>query len=196
MFDRIFKKRNKKSPAERYLEHLEGVFGKEPEFFKGDSLTKGLPGVSTLIYRDIPEKGMVTGVTYGLSLGNHPNWKLGRPELIITVDAADTSWAHAAGYLANKLRGDCPFSYGNTINLGEKISDGSDMDAFFIFAPSALRNKPDYLDIDIGTDYKIHIAGLYPIYESETKFIEKFGLEKFWKHPAYDMFDVKRRPLV
>ena len=196
MFGKLFKKKNSKSPADLYLEHLDRVFGKEPEFFKGESLQNGIPAVSTIIYRDHPEKGMVTGVTYGLSLVRHPNWKLGRPELMITVGSEDTSWAHAAGYVANKLRGDCPFSYSNTINLGEKISDGSNMDAFFVFAPSVLTNKADYLDIDVGTDYKIHIAGLYPIHASETKFIEKWGLEKFWKHPAYDMYDVNRRPIV
>jgi len=193
MFKRILKKR--KTPVERYMEHLDRIFKKKPEFFQNESEIHGIAGVSTIVYRDIPEKGMVTGITYGLSLVKHPSWKLGRPELMITVDSKDISWAQVAGYLANGLRGDCPFSYGNTINFKEKISDESKMDAFLVFAPSIIPNKNDYINIDIGTDYKISIAGLYPIYSSEMKLIENWGLEKFWKHPGFDMYNVNRNPI-
>lgn len=47
---------NNKTPIERYLEHLDSIFQKEPEFFKNDSLISGVPGVSSIVYRDIPEK--------------------------------------------------------------------------------------------------------------------------------------------
>ncbi len=191
MLKRLFKK---KTPVEKFMAHLDRIFRNEPEYYNEESKTNGIPGVTSIVYKDIPEKGMITAITYGLSLGNHPDWKFGRPELIITVDSKDTSWAQVAGYLANNLRGDCPFSYGNTINFGEKISKDSDMDAFFIFAPSILKKK-DYLNVDIGLDYKISIAGLYPIHKLELEFIDKHGLEKFWKHPAgLDIYNVNRRP--
>jgi hypothetical protein len=189
MLKRLFKK---KTPVEKFMAHLDRIFQTEPEYYKEESETDGIAGVTSIVYKDIPEKGMTTGITYGLSLGNHPDWKLGRPELIITVDSKDTSWAQVAGYLANSLRGNCPFSYSNTINFREKISDESEMDAFLVFAPSIL-DKKDFANIDIGLSYKINIAGLYPIYASEMEYIDKNGLEKFWKHPNFDMYNVNRK---
>ncbi|WP_040559437.1 suppressor of fused domain protein [Kordia algicida OT-1] len=189
MLKGLFKK---KTPVEKFMAHLDRIFQTEPEYYKEESETDGIAGVTSIVYKDIPEKGMITGITYGLSLVSHPEWKFGRPELIITVDSKDASWAQVAGYLANSLRGDCPFSYSNTINFREKISDESEMDAFLVFAPSIL-DKKDFANIDIGLNYKINIAGLYPIYASEMKYIEKNGLEKFWKHPNFDMYNVNRK---
>lgn len=191
MLKGLFKK---KTPVEKFMAHLDRIFQTEPEYYKEESGTDGISGVTSIVYKDIPEKGMITGITYGLSLGNHPDWKYGRPELIITVDSKDTSWAQVTGYLANNLRGDCPFSYSNTINFKEKISDESQMDAFLVFVPSIL-DKKDFMNIDIGLNYKVNIAGLYPIYASEIEYIEKNGLEKFWKHPNFDMYKVNRKKI-
>lgn len=135
---------------------------------------------------------MTTVVTYGLSRVNHEDWKFGRPELCISVESTDDAWQQVAGYLANQLRGEFAFGYGQTINFGGKISQDSDMDAFLIFAPSILERE-DYLDIDIGLDYKISIAGLYPIYSRELEKIEVLGLEGFLKHPNFDLYSVKRQ---
>jgi hypothetical protein len=194
MFKKLFNKKVKKTPAERFLEHWEKAIGKTPDLFRGESLTKNLPAVSTLVFRDFPEKGMVTGITYGLSLARHPNWKHGRPELVITMEADDLAWPLTAGIMANRLRGDCPFSYGNTINFGEPIAEGSPLESFFVFAPASLEEK-DYVDIEIGKDYKITVAGLYPIYATEIQKINDWGMEKFWKHPGYDLYNPKRREL-
>jgi len=193
-----FKKKeatNQKTPAERYLEHWDSIFQKEPEFFKNDSLIDGVPGVTSIVYRDIPEEGYTTALTYGLSLVKHPDWKFGRPELCISVESSNIAWGQVVGFIANKLRGDCPFSYGDTVNFGEQISDDSDMSAFFVFAPSTL-NKEDYLDISIGTEYKINIAGLYPMYSGERELFHKIGLEKFWHHPDFDNYSVRRKQLT
>lgn len=186
---------NNKTPVERYLEHLDSIFQKEPEFFKNDSLINGVPGVSSIVYRDIPEKGCITALTYGLSLVKHSDWKLGRGELCISVESPSLDWGQVVGFIANKLRGDCPFSYGQTINFGERISDDSEMDAFFIFAPSTL-NSEDYSNIDVGEDYKINIAGLYPMYSDELDIYSKIGLEAFWHHPNFDNYSVTRKRIT
>jgi hypothetical protein len=180
-----------KTPVERYLQHLDAIFQTEPEFIKNESVIPGIAGVTSIVYKDIPEKGYITAFTYGLSLVKHPSWKLGRPELCISVKSTHNDWAEVAAFLANKLRGDCPFSYGQTINFWERISEDSEMDAFFIFAPSTL-DTTDYLNIDIGLDYKISIAGLYPMYSSELEIYEKIGLKEFWHHPNYDNYSVTR----
>jgi hypothetical protein len=183
------------TPIEKYLDHLDNIFKVEPQFYKEKSLDNRFPGVTNIVYYDIPEKGMTTALTYGLSLIKHEDWKFGRPELCISVESQDKAWGQIAGFLANQLRGKSPFCYGQTINFKEKISDDSEMDAFLIFAPSIL-DKEHYLDIDIGTDYKINIAGLFPIYSSELEQIEKIGLEAFWHHPNFDQYNIQRNRVL
>ena len=65
---------SKKTPIENYLDHLDNIFAVEPEFNIFDSINPELSGVTCIIYKNIPEKGMITGVTYGLSLEKHNEW--------------------------------------------------------------------------------------------------------------------------
>jgi hypothetical protein len=188
-------KENSLTPIERYLNHLDNIFQQEPEFYKNDSLIEGISGVTSIVYRDIPEKGFITALTYGLSLVKHPEWKFGRPELCISVESSSLDWGQIVGYIANILRGDCPFCYGQTINFGEQISDDSAMNAFFIFAPNIL-DKEDYSNIDIGADYKINIAGLYPMYADELEVFSKIGLQEFWHNPNFDNYSVNRHKII
>lgn len=182
------------TPIEKYLAHLEAIFQTEPLFYKEESLIEGLPGVTIIVYKDMPEPGYITGITYGLSSVTHPDWKFGRPELSITVASSSLDWPAAMGYLANNLRGEFNFSYGQAVNFGQ-ISEDSEMDAFFIFAPAILK-KEDYLNIDIGLDYKINIAGLYPLYSDELEIYHQLGLEKFWHHPDFDVYSVTRKRIM
>ena len=182
------------TPVEKYLHHLNAIFQTEPLFFKEESLIEGVPGVSIIVYKDIPEPGYITGITYGLSLVKHPNWKFGRPELCITVESSSPDWPAAMGYVANNLRGEFDFSYGQALEFGQ-ISEDSEMDAFFIFAPAILK-KEDFLNIDIGLDYKINIAGIYPLYSDELEIYHQLGLEKFWHHPDFDIHSVTRKRIT
>lgn len=179
-----------KDRLKQFLAHLDSIFQVEPEFFPFESRQPGYAKVVCMVYRDIPEEGSITGVTYGLSEVVHPDWKFGRPELTISVDSTDTAWPLAIAELASQLRGNCPFSYGNVINFGDQISDESAMSAFLIFTPSILE-KEHFLDIDIGA-YNVNIAGAYPLYDSERELISEIGLEAFWHHPSFDMYDVGR----
>lgn len=69
------------------------------------------------------------------------------------------------------------------------------MNAFFIFAPSTL-DKEDYSNIDIGADYKINIAGLYPMYSDELEVFSKIGLQEFWHNPNFDNYSVNRHKII
>jgi len=175
----------------RFLAHLDSIFQIEPSFHPFESTVPGAPKLLALVYRDVPEPAHVTGVTFGLSEVPHADWEFGRPELIISLQSTDIAWPLAVGELANQLRGHCPFCYGNVINFGEKISDESDMSAFFIFAPSILE-RADFLNIDVGGPQPVNIAGMYPIYDSERAMFASLGLESFWHHPNFDLYDVKR----
>lgn len=179
------------TPVEKYLNHLDTIFETEPLFFKNDSQQAGIAGVTSIVYKDLPEQGLITSLTYGLSTVKHDDWKFGRGELCLSVDSKELAWGQVTGFLANQLRGKCPFSYGQTINFGEPIAADSEMSAFLIFAPAVLQRE-QYLDVEVGTDYKINIAGLYPIYKEEIDVYNNMGLEKFWKHPDFDPFNVQR----
>lgn len=190
-FNNKKKQENKSTPAERYLQHLDTVFQQEPIFHNGGKGKNKMDNVSVMIYKDVPEEGFITGITYGLSLFEHPQWKFGRPELCISVESTDENWARVAGFIANQLGGDCPFSYGQAINFGQQVAEESEMDAFFVFAPSTL-DKEDCLDIEVGADYKINIVGLYPMYSDELKAFGEMGLEQFWHHPNFNNYAVNR----
>jgi hypothetical protein len=179
--------------VERYLAHLDGLAGgAEPEFFPVDSTHDGLAKVVAIVYRDLPEPGMLTALTYGLSLADHPTWRLGKPELCISVTSADVAWGLATAFLAERLRGECPFGYGDAVSLGEPAADESAMTDFLVFAPAVLEQE-DFLDIDVGDDLPINISGFYPIHESERVFIEANGLDAFWQLD-WDLYDVRRGP--
>ncbi|MEU8663099.1 suppressor of fused domain protein, partial [Actinoplanes philippinensis] len=122
----------------------------------------------------------------------------GRPELCISVRSDDDSWASVAGFLAERLRGSCPFSSGNTIRFGRPVAPESSLTSFVVFAPSVL-DRAD-LRIDVSPDGHaghdtIHLTGLYPIHEDELRYITEHGLEAFW-HLDWDMYDTSRQSVV
>lgn len=188
------------SRAEKYLAHLDRLSGggRDPQFFPVESTRQGLRRVTEIAYEGLPD-GLFTTLTYGVSLAEHPGWRHGSPELCLSVNSADVMWAHAVGFLAEQLRGTCPFSYGSTIDFGERIVPESEVTAFCVFAPMVL-DRDDYLGIDVsvpgheGHDV-INIQGMYPVHEVERQFINENGLETFWKSDG-EPADVLRRPAI
>lgn len=179
--------------AERYLDRvIELVGGVEPRIHPVGSTRPDvhLPPVVAFAFQGFPEPGLISGFTYGLSLARHPLWQLGRPELAITVNSNDVGWPIAIAIAAERLRGDCPFEFGNTINVGEAITDETHMTAFTIFAP-VFPDNPEDCKIDVGDDLPVVLTGCYPIHRTEMDFITEHGLEEFWKL-EWDAFDIKR----
>jgi hypothetical protein len=175
----------------KFLEHLDAIFQTEPEFFPIESQLTGVPKLACMVYRDIPEAEHITGVTYGLSEVAHPAWRAGRPELIISLHSKDLAWPLAVAEMANQLRGQCPFGYGDVIDFGSRICEESEMSAFLVFTPSILAPHAA-LGIDVGAEQPINLAGMYPIYESERAALAEIGLQKFWTHTNFDRYDVHR----
>ncbi|WP_028925821.1 suppressor of fused domain protein [Pseudonocardia acaciae] len=177
--------------AARFLAHLDRLSGGvEPTFHPIEPSTPGGEKTWVIAYRNLAD-GLLTGITYGLSSTDHPDWRFGRPELIINVASTDISWALAIGHLVDRLRGDCPFSYGNTIDFGVPIAPDSTMSAFMIFAPSTL--DPEDSGIDVGDEKPINLSECYPIHDSELRYIAEHGLEAFWKLD-WELYDVTRPP--
>jgi len=116
--------------VERFLAHLDGLSGgMEPKFWPVESSHSGHHRLTAIGYHNVPEEGLLTGFTYGLSLARQEAWSHGRPELSICVRSEDPKWILAIAYLADSLLHDCPFSYGHTINFGEPIADEPIADA-------------------------------------------------------------------
>ena len=186
------------SRVENYLAHFDRLSeGVEPTFWPVESTKPGLKGVTVIAYKQLPDDHL-TAVTYGLSLATHPEWVNGSAELCISVRSEDDRWAWAIGHLAETLRGDCPFVYGNTIGFGEQVSRESQMSAFVVYAPSVL--DPEYCAIDVsiagheGHDI-VHLMGMYPIHEVERQWIKENSLKAFWQL-GWDPYDTKRPPVV
>ncbi len=180
--------------VERFLAHLDRVSGGgEPLFFPIDSTRPGLLGVTVIVYEDLPEPGMITGITYGVSLADHPEWRFGKPELCISVQSTDLNWPIALGYIGEAQRGINPFHYGDTITFSE-VTPESEMTSFVMFAPAVLAAS-DFRDIDVGETVPINLVALYPIHDRERRYIYTHGLEAFWKRD-WDAFNVQRPSVV
>jgi hypothetical protein len=176
---------------EVFLEHIENVFGPAAVIRKHDCPHGGLP-VSVFVYRDIPEEGMITGVTYGLSCCPYPDWKLSRPEIIISMESDDEMWPFAAAYFCAEFRGEKPFSYGDVFTTESPLAKDTKMDGVLVFAQSVVGEEVQTVQLN---DYKVHFSQFYPIYRSELEVYRKIGLERFWKHDGFAMYDPKRPPI-
>ena len=178
-------------PWNQYLVHLLMAFQQQPEFRAMRGAHKDSPDIYYLLFKDWPEPGYMTVVTYGLSLVENPRWKTNRKELCMTVNASTENWQLIVPYMANRLRGDCPFEYANTLNLGQPIDPGSKMDCFFVATPGMLKRE-EFLDIEIGADYKIDIQGFYPMYAEELQSFNELGVAAFLKRLDVEAYNVKR----
>lgn len=183
------------SRGQSFMSHLGGIAGGlEPRLLPVSSTKDGVADVTVVVYDHVPEPGMTTGITYGLSLVDHPLWTGTRPELCLTVATMDDVWMYVLGELAERLRGDCPFVYGSTVDIGEPINPETEMTAFVVFLPAVL-DRDDYDAIELGADDMVNIVGIYPIHESERRFIVDHGLEEFWRL-GWNPYDVSRAAMV
>jgi hypothetical protein len=176
---------------EIFLRHIEGIFG-TTEIVKYHDCPRGGKPVYVFVYRNIPDKGMLTGVTYGLSRYPHPDWRMSRPEMLISIESEDDMWAWTAAYFCAEFRGEKRFCWGDVFTTEGPLASDTQMDGVLVFAQSILDKKDESLEL---ADYKIHLSQFYPIYRSELEVYEKVGLERFWKHEGFGMYDPKRPPI-
>lgn len=177
--------------AERFLVYIETLFGKEAEIVKGSDPNDGMPPPAVFCFRDVPEKGKFTMVSYGLSLADHADWKLNRkPELILSIDDLNKEWAVLLADMISAARGKIPFLYGHRIEIPWKI-EGSNVNRFVVFAPITLTQE-QFMDIDINQPYRICLNGIYPLTPGESQVIDMIGFENFWKDPNFDLGTVKK----
>jgi hypothetical protein len=180
------------SDIELFLNHLDELMGCEGQYALITEKDER-PPVWTVSYADVPEDGMLTAFTYGLSTTEHPDWKHGRPELVVSVNSDDRNWALAAGHVVRIYRGESSFSYGTVLEVGDRPSDQSAMSAFFLFAPLVLDQSQARV---VLADRVINFVQAYPIYEREVALVRQLGPTDFFKSPGVDWFDIRRPALA
>lgn len=174
-----------------WLGELEAKLGKANFFRRVRDV--GKPSVYAIYFEDLPERGYLTAVTCGLSEAGHPKWKLGCPELIVTMKTRDIAWGLAAAYFASAFFGEKSFSYGDVFKLDHPIAQDSAMNAYLLFAPSFLnRDQAKF----VLPDRTINLVGLYPIYGEEISTYDRIGLKAFWHADGFEMDNPKRGPVT
>jgi hypothetical protein len=144
---------------EIFSNRLDELFG-EPKTIRKHECPRGGPPVWAFTYRDTPEPGMITGVTYGLSAFDHAEWTKCRPEMIISMETEDEMWAWAAAYFAAEFRGEKRFRWGDVFTAEDPLASDTKMDGLLIFAQGIL--KPEVQEIELN-DYRVHFSQFYPI---------------------------------
>jgi hypothetical protein len=196
MFGNMFKK---KGAAQRqsdshygkvWLEALVDRFG-EVTTIK-EVQCSGKPRIYVFYFDELPEKGFLTAVTCGLSEANHPDWKYGTPELIVTMQSSSQSWGFAAGFFASSFFGEKRFSYGDMFKLDDPISDEGAMNAYLLFAPSFLDREQAKF---VLADRTVNLVGLYPVHNEEIEIYDRIGLEAFWHADGFEMYNPVRKPM-
>lgn len=173
-----------------WIEALEERFGEVNEIKEMQS--EGKPKIFIFYFRDLPEKGTLTAVTCGLSNSNHPDWKYGKPELIVSLDTGDPSWGLGIGCFASAFFDEKRFSYGDVFKVDDPISSESPMNAFLVFAPSFLDQEQARFELP---DRTINLVGMYPIYDEEIEIYDQIGLKEFWHSEGFDPYNPRREKL-
>jgi Suppressor of fused protein (SUFU) len=110
----------------------------------------------------------------------------------VAVNSLDVGWPCAAGLFAADFRGKKPFRYGDVFTTDVPLASDTQMDCFLVFAQSILSDECVELKLN---DCKVHFSQFYPVYRQELPVYEKIGLEAFWKHEGFDMYDIRRKPI-
>ena len=169
---------------------LEARFGKASEV-RNVQVGDG-PNIFVFFFPDLPRNGSTTAITSGLARADHPDWKLGRPELMVSMRSDRLDWGLSAGYFASIFFRKKRFSYGDVFRADIPLAEDTDMNAFLLFAPSFL--QPEQARFDLGGK-PIHLVSMYPLYDDEIRLYRRIGLQAFWETAGFER-DNPARPRI
>ncbi|HXK58858.1 MAG TPA: hypothetical protein PLP42_03095 [Acidobacteriota bacterium] len=106
------------SALEQYLAILDELTGQQPKQIYQIIGREDPPQLIVFSYANIPEEDQQTAFTFGLSSIEKAEWKLGRPELVISVKSLDPSWPLALGDIAARCRNELLFECGTILDFG------------------------------------------------------------------------------
>lgn len=176
-----------KPAAECYLDHLGQIFKIEPEYIKY-SPEGELPPFHALVYRDIPEPGMLSAITMGASWVEPVDGIEPRQELLISVDSNDIVWAFVLADIADQRRGKYHFTPGTTINVRGNLSEGSSMNSLLVWHQGLIQEDRELICLP---DWHVEFMQLFPIHADEAALISQHGTDWFFGLVS-DPSDVKR----
>jgi len=151
------------------------------------------PTIYVFFFRNFPRPGLNTAVTCGLARANHPEWKQGRPELMVTMRSELPDWGLAVAYLASSFHGKKRFGHGDVFRIDVPIADDTNMKAFVAFAPDFLR--PEQARFDAGVGKPIVLVSMYPLYEEELATYERIGLRALFQTKGLEFDNPARAPI-
>ena len=97
-----------KSDARSFAEGISALLGPHDSIRVVPATRGGLPPVCCFIFQDRPEAGLMTAVTYGLSLSEHAELGDQKPELIACVRSRDEEWGLGLAGFAERPAGSIP----------------------------------------------------------------------------------------
>jgi hypothetical protein len=190
-----FKKTAKDAEGVEFLEFCERNFSaKVGSIHVLPSSKGGLPDISTFTWHNCPEPGLMTVVSYGLSLMRKKEWIKGRPELMLRLETKDEAWGFAVAAFIELFREEKTFQYQTILTTDEPVVSGTQMRGFFTFAPPLAGSEE--MTFSSTESLPIHLTGFYPIYLEERDLLPRIGLEAFWHHDSYDPISITRPNLA
>jgi hypothetical protein len=159
-----------RSSVETYLHWLDAQAGVSGVYEYVSEPNEGAQPVLSIRYMDCPQPGTLLGFTFGISAVVNPLWGGLRPELAICVDSADPAWAWALADIGDRVRSTSVFLPGDTIDIGEPISEESAMDAFVLWH-QLLSDDEEIVELD---GHEVVLVQALPVHRAE--------LEHIWRH--------------
>ena len=173
--------------ASKFLEHLDKIFDVEPSYFRHSKEGES-PPFHSLTYKGIPQKGMVTGFTLGMSFVAKSKESNSRTELMISIDTTDDVWVLALADIGYRNRGNTSYEAGDTINFNCKISEESEMTSFLVWHQGVIHEDHETICLP---DWHIRLLQLFPIHDDERILVHEHGPEWLFEHVT-DPSDIKR----
>jgi hypothetical protein len=158
-----------RSSLETFLHWLDAQAGAEGVYESVSEPVGDEQPVLSVRYMDCPDPGTLLGFTFGISSVANPVWGGLRPELAICVDSTDPRWAWALADIGDRVRTTSVFLPGDTIEVGEVVSDESPMDAFVLWH-QLISDDEAILALD---GHEVVLVQALPVHRSELEHIRR-----------------------
>jgi hypothetical protein len=181
----------------RFVERASSIVGAQPDIHEVVPREPGDSEVFSLVFVDVPAPGLVTGVTYGLSLCQRLNARPVR-ELCTTMRSTDLAWPKVPAHTVAVLRGICPFDPGMVIGYKEPYVPPSGLSSLVLASTLPVPALADGIDVappDADTDDLVQIVAAYPVYPSEREAVHAVGLGAVFDSD-WDPYDPARAAVV
>lgn len=167
-----------------FLEALEELWGRDAEFLQ--AAEEGEPPLHVIVHHDSPAPGLVTSVTYGISIQGP------RSELVLQVDSRDIAWPLALGQLARTIRGRDAIHEGELFDLGQPVAAGSALSGFMVHRACDFPEGAPQLDLPGGP---LAMLQLYPLHPGEIARARRDGIGWLLTHRGWEPTRVGRPDL-